>query len=138
MEIKSITVTATVNAPIEKVWNYWSDPNHIIKWCYASDDWHAPMAENDLRLGGKFSTIMAAKEGSMSFDFTGIYTEVVANKHIAYDTADGRMVSIAFTADGNQTHVSETFELEDQNPEEMQREGWQAILNNFKKHTEEN
>jgi len=137
-EKKAITIKATVNAPVEKVWQYWSAPEHITKWCQASDDWHAPYAENDLRTGGKFKTTMAAKDGSMSFDFEGVYSNVEENKLIAYSMSDGRKVSITFEADGNQTHVTETFDPEDNNPIEMQRGGWQAILDNFKKYTETN
>ncbi|HMI07971.1 MAG TPA: SRPBCC family protein [Flavobacterium sp.] len=138
METKNqkITVEATVNAPVAKVWAYWSEPKHITKWCQPSDDWHAPKAENDLRKGGKFTTTMAAKDGSMSFDFGGEYTDVVPNKRIAYTIEDGRKVAITFTSEGNKTHISETFDMENVNPEEMQRGGWQAILNNFKKYTE--
>lgn len=138
MAKKEITVQATINAPIEKVWKYWNEPNHITKWAFASDDWHAPKAENDLRAGGKFSTTMAAKDGSFSFDFGGIYTKVENHKTIEYTIADGRKVKISFVQDGNQTKVVETFEPENENPEEMQRGGWQAILNNFKKHAENN
>lgn len=132
----SITVEAVVNAPIEKVWKAWSEPQHITKWCAASDDWHAPAAENDLRTGGKFSTTMAAKDGSMSFDFNGIYTNVKNHDVIEYDIADGRKVKITFAANGNETKVTETFEAEGTHPIEMQRGGWQAILDNFKKYTE--
>jgi uncharacterized protein YndB with AHSA1/START domain len=135
---KKITVEATVDAPAEKVWAYWSEPRHIMQWCNASDDWHAPHAENDLRTGGKFTTTMAAKDGSMSFDFGGEYTHVVPNNFIAYAMGDGRTVTITFTTQGDQTHISETFEIENQNPEEMQRGGWQAILDNFAKYTEAN
>jgi uncharacterized protein YndB with AHSA1/START domain len=137
-EKKAITIKATVNAPVEKVWKYWSAPEHITKWCQASDDWHAPYAENDLQTGGKFKTTMAAKDGSMSFDFEGVYSNVKENKEIAYSISDGRKVSITFEADGNKTHITETFDPEDSNPIEMQRDGWQAILDNFKKYTETN
>lgn len=137
-QFKKITVEATVNAPVEKVWDYWSAPKHIMKWCQASEDWHAPHAENDLRTGGKFSTTMAAKDGSFSFDFGGQYTNVEPHRSMAYTMDDGRKVSITFTAQGNQTHISETFDAETQNPEEMQRGGWQAILDNFKTYTETN
>lgn len=132
----SITVEATVNAPVEKVWSSWSRPEHITKWCQASDDWHAPHAENDLRTGGKFKTTMAAKDGSFSFDFDGVYTNVQHHRVIEYAIADGRKVKITFEANGNQTKVIETFEAEETNPVEMQRGGWQAILDNFKKYTE--
>lgn len=132
----SITVEATVNAPVEKVWSSWSGPEHITKWCQASDDWHAPHAENDLRTGGKFKTTMAAKDGSFSFDFDGVYTNVEQHRVIEYAIADGRKVKITFEATGNQTKVFEIFEAEETNPVEMQRGGWQAILDNFKKYTE--
>lgn len=134
----AITVEATVNAPVEKVWKFWNEPAHITKWCAASDDWHAPYADNDLRKDGKFKTTMAAKDGSFSFDFEGTYTNVEQHKKIGYVMSDGRRATIIFTADGNKTHVSETFDPEEINSLEMQRGGWQAILDNFKKYTETN
>lgn len=134
----SITVEATVNAPIAKVWSFWSEPAHITKWCNASEDWHAPYADNDLQTGGKFKTTMAAKDGSMSFDFEGVYTNVEPHRTIEYALADGRKIKITFEDQGDSTHIIETFDAENMNPIEMQRGGWQAILNNFKKHTEEN
>ena len=132
----SITVEATVNAPVEKVWNFWNGPEHITKWCNASDDWHTPFAENDLKTGGKFMSRMEAKDGSFGFDFGGVYDEVKNHELIAYTIGDGRKVKITFSKQGNATKVIETFEAEDQNPVEMQRGGWQAILDNFKKYTE--
>ncbi|MBL7839697.1 MAG: SRPBCC family protein [Cyclobacteriaceae bacterium] len=138
MTQKAITIQTTVNAPVEKVWKYWNQPEHITKWAFASDDWHAPKAENDLRVDGTFSTTMAAKDGSFSFDFGGVYTKVENHKIIEYTIGDGRKVKVEFVPEGNQTKVVETFELESQNPEEMQRGGWQAILDNFKKYTEAN
>jgi len=135
-EKTAITVEATVNAPVEKVWKYWNEPRHITKWCAASDDWHAPHAENDLRKDGRFKTTMAAKDGSFSFDFGGVYTKVDPHKSIEYIIDDGRKVSIVFTAQENATKVTETFEPEGTNPIEMQRGGWQAILDNFKTYTE--
>lgn len=138
-EIKTnITIGATINAPVEKVWQFWSAPEHIKQWCNASDDWHAPQAENDLKTGGKFSTRMEAKDGSFGFDFGGVYDDVKTNELIAYTMGDGRKVSIMFDSDGETTTVTEMFEAENQNPVEMQRDGWQAILNNFKKYTEAN
>lgn len=135
-EKTSITVEATVNAPVEKVWKTWSDPEHIVKWCSPSDDWHTPRAENDLREGGKFLSRMEAKDGSFGFDFGGVYDRVKTNEEIAYTIGDGRRVEIWFTLDGDTTRVKETFEAEDINPIEMQQGGWQAILNNFKSYTE--
>lgn len=134
----TITVESTVNAPVEKVWNFWSAPEHITQWCAASDDWHTPRAENDLRTGGAFSSRMEAKDGSFGFDFGGVYDDVRTNELIEYTIGDGRKVSIRFTGNGNETQVVETFEAEGTNPIEMQRAGWQAILDNFKKYTEAN
>ena len=134
----SITVENTINAPVEKVWAYWSAPEHITKWNNASEDWHSPRAENDLRPGGKFSTRMEAKDGSMGFDFGGTYDEVKTNEVIAYTMSDGRKVVVNFTKVGDQTKVIETFDAEETNPIEMQRGGWQAILDNFKKYVEAN
>ena len=134
----AITVEALVKAPIEKVWSNWTEPKHITKWNQASDDWHSPHAENDLRTGGKFKTTMAAKDGSMSFDFEGVYTNVQLHKVIEYTLLDGRKVKITFSGTGKETNVTETFEAEDENSVELQRGGWQAILDNFKKYTEAN
>ena len=134
----SITVEATVNAPVEKVWKLWSGPEHITKWANASDDWHTTRAENDLREGGKFLSRMEAKDGSFGFDFGGVYDQVKNNELIEYTLGDGRKVKIIFTGKGNETKVVETFDAEETNPVEMQRGGWQAILNNFKKYAESN
>ena len=131
-----ITVETTVNAPIEKVWKFWSEPDHITKWSYASEEWHTPRAENDLRTGGKFSSRMEAKDGSMGFDFGGTYDEVKKHESINYTMGDDRKVNVSFSSKNNQTRVVETFEAEDQNPIDMQKGGWQAILDNFKKYTE--
>jgi uncharacterized protein YndB with AHSA1/START domain len=136
MDKTSITVETLVNAPIDKVWASWGEPQHITKWCQASPDWHAPHAENDLRTGGKFKTTMAAKDGSVSFDFGGVYNNVQKNKLIEYNIADGRKVKVTFASEGNKTKVVETFDPENENPIEMQRGGWQAILDSFKKYTE--
>jgi uncharacterized protein YndB with AHSA1/START domain len=133
-----ITIEATIKAPVEKVWTYWSEPKHITQWAFASPDWHAPYAENDARTGGKFKTTMAAKDGSFSFDFDGVYSHVEPKKVIEYGLGDGRKVKITFTAMGNETKVVEAFDPEKENPIEMQRGGWQAILDNFKKYTETN
>ncbi len=139
MEAKNtpvITVQVLINAPTKKVWEFWTEPQHIIKWTFASDDWHAPYAENDLRIDGKFKTTMAAKDGSMSFDFEGIYTDVQTYKLIDYVLGDGRKVSISFESGDNVTTVTETFDPESENSVELQRGGWQAILDNFKNYVE--
>ncbi len=133
-----ITVEATVNAPVEKVWKFWSSPEHITKWNNASDDWHTPYAENDLRVGGKFTSRMEAKDSSFGFDFWGVYDVVVTNERIEYTLGDDRKVKIVFTDKGNATQVIESFEAENENSIEMQKDGWQAILDNFRKYTEEN
>jgi uncharacterized protein YndB with AHSA1/START domain len=131
-----ITVEATVNAPIEKVWKSWIEPDHIVKWNYASDDWHSPWAKADFREGGSFSARMEAKDGSMGFDFGGVYDVIRPNEYIEYTIGDGRKVQVTFTKQGNATKVVETFEAENTHPVEFQKAGWQAILDNFKKYTE--
>ena len=131
-----ITVQGTVKAPVANVWKLWTTPEHIIQWNSASDDWHTPRAENDLRVGGKFLSRMEAKDGSFGFDFAGVYDEVVTNQRIAYTMEDGRKVEIDFKEHGDETHVVTVFDAESENPIEMQRDGWQAILDNFKKYAE--
>jgi uncharacterized protein YndB with AHSA1/START domain len=131
-----ITVTASVNAPIEKVWACWTQPAHIMQWNQASPDWHCPASSVDLKIGGKFSATMAAKDGSFSFDFWGTYDDVIENELIMITIGDGRKWKTTFASNGDITEVVESFEAEDQNPVEMQRDGWQAILNSFKNYTE--
>jgi uncharacterized protein YndB with AHSA1/START domain len=133
-----ITVSVKIDAPVEKVWNYFTQPEHIVNWNFANDDWHSPYAENDLTLNGLFKYTMAAKDGSFSFDFCGNYTQIETNKTIAYTMGDGRKAILHFTENDNKTEVVEMFEPEKENPEEMQQMGWQAILNNFKKYVEQN
>jgi uncharacterized protein YndB with AHSA1/START domain len=139
METKEvITVETLIDANVEKVWEYWTNPKHLTHWVFASDDWHAPYADNDLRTNGKFKTTMAAKDESFSFDFEGVYTDVKPHSLIEYVIADGRKVKVDFISQGNATKVVEAFEAESENPIEMQKGGWQAILDNFKKYTEAN
>lgn len=136
-EIKNaITVKTTIHSPVEKVWAYWTKPEHIMNWYQASGDWHAPYAENDLRVNGNFKTTMAARDGSTKFDFEGTYTQLEENKNIAYILPDSRRVTITFIENGIDTDLVETFEAENTFPQEVQRDGWQAILNNFKKYVE--
>lgn len=135
---KTITIEATVNAPVEKVWEYWTNPQHITQWNNASEDWHTPSATNDLKAGGKFTSRMEAKDGSFGFDFWGIYDTVNVYEFITYTLGDNRKVSIRFTTEGESTKVEESFEAENENSIDMQQFGWQAILNNFKKYTEAN
>lgn len=133
---QAITISSTIQQPAAKVWELWNGPEHIQQWCAASDDWHAPKASNDLRAGGSFSTTMAAKDGSFSFDFGGIYDVVEPFEKIEYTMGDGRRVKISFKENNGQTELVETFDPEDTNPEDMQRAGWQAILDNFKRYAE--
>ena len=133
-----ITVESTVNAPVDKVWEYWSSPKHIVKWNQASEDWHCPKAENDLRPGGKFSSRMEARDGSFGFDFGGQYDEVIPLKFISYTMGDGRTVEIKFEEKGNTTKITESFVAETQNSIELQKTGWQAIMDGFKKYVEGN
>ncbi len=134
--MNTITVKTMVHTPIETVWTYWTEPKHIIKWNNASDDWHTLKAENDLRVGGKFFSRMEAKDGSFGFDFKGIYTEIIPSKKISYRIEDGRNVEVHFTQTQRGIHISETFEMENENSEYLQRKGWQAILDNFKRYIE--
>jgi len=135
---QEITIETTVKSPVAKVWKYWTKPEHILKWNNASDDWHTTKAESDLREGGKFSSRMEAKDGSFGFDFGGVYDKVKEKEFIEYTIGDGRKVKITFTNNGTETKIVETFEAENANSIEMQRGGWQAILDNFKKYTEAN
>ena len=134
----NITVETTVNAPIEKVWSYFTQPQHVKNWNNASDDWHTPRAENNLQVGGNFVYRMEAKDGSFGFDFGGTYDAVNENEYLEYTIGDGRKVKISFIPQGTSTKVIETFEAETTNSVELQRTGWQSILDNFKKYTEAN
>ena len=119
----TITIEATVQAPVEKVWECWTTPRHIIRWNNASDDWCTLKASNDLKVGGSFSSTMAAKDGSFSFDFEGIYDEVNAHKLISYTMADGRKAAVVFSSKENETAVREIFDAETMHSLEMQRFG---------------
>ena len=136
METTKITVEANVNAPAEKAWAAWTNPEDIMQWNTASPDWHTTYAENDLTVGGKFLSRMEAKDGSFGFDFWGIYDEIKPNEYIEYTMGDGRKCQITFTSKGDETHISSTFEAENENPVEMQKGGWQAIMDKFKVYTE--
>ena len=133
---EKITVKTTVNKPINEVWKRWTSPKDIVNWTFASADWHSPEAENDLKIGGKFRTRMEAKDGSMGFDFEGKYTNVELHKIIEYVLEDGRNVLISFEDLNEKTLITETFDPETVNSLAMQKDGWQAILDNFKKYTE--
>lgn len=136
--MEQITISAKVKAPAEKVWELWTSPEHITKWNAASDDWHTPRAENDLRVGGRFLSRMEAKDGSFGFDFTGTYDEVEPLKRIAYTMEDGRRAIIDFNENQGVIEIITVFDAETQNSIDMQRAGWQAILDNFKRYAESN
>ncbi len=131
-----IIVQTSVDAPIEKVWGKWNNPADINTWCTATPEWQTINAENDLSVGGKLKSRMEAKDGSMGFDFEGVYTHIESNKLIEYSLGDGRKVRVSFESEGDKTKITEEFEPESMNPFEMQQGGWQAILDNFKKHVE--
>jgi uncharacterized protein YndB with AHSA1/START domain len=135
-EKTAITLQATVNAGIEKVWMYWTTPENIMKWNNASADWHTPRAENNLHTGGSFNYRMEAKDGSMGFDFWGSYEKVILHKQINYVLGDGRKVKISFNPLDKKTEIIEIFEAETENSVELQRTGWQSILDNFKNYVE--
>ena len=129
-----ITIQSTIEAPLENVWEFWTKPEQIVNWAFASDDWEAPDAENDVRVGGKFKIVMAAKDKSFSFDFAGHYTTVKDHELIEYDMEDGRHVITKFEELPEGIRVTQSFDPEKVNSEAMQRDGWQAILDNFKKY----
>ena len=131
-----ITVETAVKAPLSRVWDAWNNPEDIKQWNAASDDWHTPSASVDLREGGKFTARMEAKDGSEGFDFEGTYTRVVPRKLVEYRMSDGRAVSVEFKEEPGRVVVRETFDAETENAAEMQRQGWQAILDNFARHVE--
>ncbi len=130
---ESITIESVVNAPIDKAWKLWTEPEHIKKWNNASPDWHMPIAKNDLKAGGKFISRMEAIDGSFGFDYEGVYDKVKTNELISYTLGDSRKVEITFSVQNNKTKIVETFEAESINSIEMQRGGWQSILDNFPK-----
>ena len=133
-----ITVAAEINAPLEKVWNAWSNPEAIKQWNQASADWHTTEAENDLSEGGQFRYHMAAKDGSAGFDLKGTYVAIDEFEYIEYELEDGRQVGISFMEDNGINNVTETFEAENQHSPELQQQGWQAIMNSFKQFVENN
>ncbi len=133
---RTITIESIVYVPKEKAWEFWTKPEHIVQWAFASDDWEVPAAENDLRVGGKFKTVMGAKDKSSQFDFTGVYTNVKEHQLIEYTLEDGRQVSLKFEGMDGATKITETFEPFPAYTEEQERSGWQAVLENFKKYAD--
>ncbi|MFA9211851.1 MAG: SRPBCC domain-containing protein [Moraxellaceae bacterium] len=136
MHTTAFTVTTFVVGTMEQVWDKWTNPQHITHWNFASDDWCCPRASNDLVVGGKFNTRMESKDGSMGFDFEGVYTAVEPYKQINYVLADERTISVQFEEVAGGIQVTEIVDPETENPVEMQQAGWQSILNNFKRHAE--
>ncbi len=133
-----IMVETPINEPVEKIWKMYTEPKHMMQWNHAQNDWHSPSALNNVQVNGVFDIRMEARDGSAGFDFKGVYTEVVENELLAYTMEDGRRARIEFMPLGNSTHVRVTFDPEQENPAEMQKQGWQAILNNFKDYAEKN
>ena len=136
MAIVNITIETLVHTPINLVWDTWNSPNHVVHWNHASDDWHSPKAENNFVEGGKFVYRMEAKDNSFGFDFSGTYEEIVDKKRVVTRLDDNRLVKTEFHVENDSVRIVETFEAEDQNSIELQREGWSAILNNYKLYTE--
>lgn len=134
--MKPITITSFINAPLSKVWECWTVARHIEKWNFASTEWHCPDAKNNLIKGGEFHYTMAAKDNSMSFDFWGTYQEIIFEKHIEIVLGDGRKVTVDFEETENGVQLTEVFDPENENPVDLQRTGWQLILDNFKTYTE--
>jgi len=137
MITEKIRVKATINADRQKVWNYYTKPEHITKWNFADPSWHCPTAQNDMQVGGKYSARMEAKDGSFGFDFVAIYTEIIIEQQFSYEFG-GRKATVMFNTVNNKTEIIIDFDAENENPIEMQKDGWQAILNNFKLYTETN
>ncbi len=137
-QVTRITVETTVNAPLTKVWKAWNTPVDIMQWNTPDPSWHSPSSENDLRVGGSFKNRMEAKDGSFGFDFEGIYDKVDEHKEIAYTMSDGRRAATVFTEQGGKTSIATTFDAETENDPEFQKQGWQAILDNFVKYVESN
>lgn len=135
-DLVEILINAEINADIKKVWESYTNPIHIVNWNFASEDWHCPWAKNDLKVGGKYISRMEAKDGSFGFDFEVIYDEIISGSKIVYHMLDNRKVIIQFQEDNSYTRISILFDAEKLNSVEMQKQGWQAILNNFKNYTE--
>ncbi len=133
-----ITIQVTISASQKKTWDYYTMPDHITKWNFADPSWHCPSASNDLQLGGQYEARMEAKDGSFGFDFKAIYKSIVSGKSFTYELEDGRQATVTFDGNEHQTDVTIVFDPEEENSIEMQKNGWQAILNNFKTYTESN
>ncbi|MFN7833478.1 MAG: SRPBCC family protein [Bacteroidota bacterium] len=138
MDTTKITIQAVVAADRQKVWNCYTQPEHITKWNFATDTWHCPAASNDMRVGGKYLARMEAKDGSFAFDFEAVYNEIVDGEKFTYTMPDNREIQVSFEQTDDKTRVTVTFDPENVNPVDLQRDGWQSILDNFKRYAEEN
>lgn len=138
MKQKKITIKANILASKQKVWDYYTQPNHIINWNFATPSWHCPFATNEMKVGGKYFARMEAKDGSYGFDFEAIYNEIIFGERFTYTMTDNRVVEVNFKEFGDHTEIIIIFDAEEENPIELQQKGWQAILDNFKKYTEAN
>lgn len=131
-----IEISCDIESDLSTCWEAWTSPEQIVNWKFANADWHCPSAENDCRSGGSFSWRMEAKDQSMGFDYAGKYSQVEPHHRIGIELEDKRKVSINFEQIGTKTRITEQFEVEDVNSADLQKQGWQAILDNFKKYTE--
>lgn len=138
MDTTKITIQAVISANRQKVWDYYTKPDHITKWNYAIDSWHCPTASNDMRVGGKYLARMEAKDGSFGFDFEATYNEITNGEKFTYTMTDNRVVEAIFKELGDKTELKIIFDAESENPVDMQQQGWQSILENFKKYAEQN
>lgn len=138
MDTTKITIQAVVAADKQKVWDCYTQPEHITKWNFATDTWHCPAASNDMRVGGKYLARMEAKDGSFAFDFEAVYNEIVDGEKFTYTMPDNREIQVSFEKMDDKTRVTVTFDPENENPVELQRSGWQSILDNFRKYAEQN
>lgn len=132
-----ITVAATIDADAQKVWEYYTEPKHIVNWNFADPSWHCPKASNDMKVGGTYNARMEAKDGSFGFDFEAVYTNIIKGDEFTYEFG-GRTATVKLNKLNDQTEIVVVFDPEEENPIEMQKDGWQAILNNFKLYTENN
>lgn len=136
--MNQIIITTNIGANIKDVWNYYTTPEHITKWNFADPSWHCPSVSNDMKVGGKYVARMEAKDGSFGFDFETTYDEIIDGERFTYSMVNGRQVTVDFKKNGNQTAVTVSFDPETENPLDMQKRGWQAILDNFKNYAEAN
>ena len=135
--MEKVTLKTTILRPVQKVWEFFTKPEHITQWNFANDEWKCPSAKSDLREGGRFNYRMETKDGSFGFDYAGVFEEIIPEQKLSYHLDDGRKVEVFFASiDNSTTEITEIFEPETSNPVEMQRDGWDKILHNFEKYAE--